>query len=96
MKTTTIIEDLYSANEWAWQRIFLLCDGLSDEQLDAPREMGLGSLRATLFHILTAEQIWLERWRPASRGVPFRWTPPEPRLLRSLPVCSGSLTSGNA
>ena len=24
--------------------------------------MGFGSLRATLFHILAAEQIWLERW----------------------------------
>lgn len=62
MNTTTIIEDLYSANEWAWQRLFRLCEGLSDEQLNAPREMGFGSLRATLFHILTAEQIWLERW----------------------------------
>jgi len=74
MNTTTIIEDLYSANEWAWRRLFQLCEGLSDEQLDAPREMGFGSLRATLFHILAAEQIWLERWT----GAPWRPFPFDP------------------
>jgi uncharacterized damage-inducible protein DinB len=62
MNPTTILEDLYSANEWAWQRVFRLCEGLPDDELDAPREMGFGSLRATLFHVFAAEQIWLERW----------------------------------
>jgi len=75
MSDATIIEDLYSANEWAWQRLFQLCDGLGDEQLDTPRAMGFGSLRATLFHILAAEQIWLERWT----DVAWRPLPTDPK-----------------
>lgn len=58
-----LMNDLYAYNDWANQRVLSLCDGLSDQQLDTPREMGFGSLRATLFHILHAEVIWLERWK---------------------------------
>lgn len=32
MSGTTIIEDLYSANEWAMQRMLRLCERLSDER----------------------------------------------------------------
>jgi uncharacterized damage-inducible protein DinB len=74
MATVSIIDDLYRYNDWAHGRIFGLCQGLTDEQLDAPRPMGFGTLRATLFHILSAEQIWLERWR----GVPWRPFPMQP------------------
>ena len=68
MTTTSILHDLYGYDAWANQRLFALCDGLSDQQLDAPREMGFGTLRNTLFHILAAEEIWLERWQ----GKPWR------------------------
>jgi len=61
--SNTILQDLYAYNTWANRRAFALCDGLTDEQLDQPREMGFGSLRNTLFHILSAEEIWLERWQ---------------------------------
>ncbi|MFO0942469.1 MAG: DinB family protein [Pirellulales bacterium] len=57
-----MIEALYQYNDWANSRIFRLADGLSDEQLDAKFEMGFGSLRATLFHMLAAENAWLDRW----------------------------------
>jgi uncharacterized damage-inducible protein DinB len=63
-----IIDDLYHFNSWANARVLALCEGLPDSQLDELREMGLGSLRNTVFHILTAEEIWLERWT----GVPWR------------------------
>ncbi len=63
-----IIDDLYRYNSWANHRIDALCDGLTDAQLDEPRAMGLGSLRNTIFHVLTAEEIWFERWS----GVPWR------------------------
>jgi uncharacterized damage-inducible protein DinB len=66
-----IIDDLYRYNSWANERVVALCDGLTDGQLDEPREMGLGSLRKTVFHILTAEEIWLERWT----AVPWRLFP---------------------
>lgn len=59
----SLVEDLYRYNDWAHGRLFRLCDGLDDTQLDEPREMGFGSLRNTLFHIMIAEQIWMERWK---------------------------------
>ncbi|MGN6135852.1 MAG: DinB family protein [Aureliella sp.] len=65
-ETISLVEDLYRYNDWANGRIFELCYDLSNAQLDAPRELGFGSLRNTLFHILTAEQIWLERWQVVS------------------------------
>lgn len=68
MNSNSMIDDLYRFNSWANGRILKLCEGLTDEQLDQPREIGFGSLRATLFHILAAEEIWLERWE----GIPWR------------------------
>ncbi len=68
MTEATMLEDLFRYNAWANQRIFSLSAELSDAQLDTPREMGFGSLRSTLFHILAAEEIWLERWE----GKPWR------------------------
>ena len=72
--SSNAICDLYAYNDWANTKIASLCDGLTDQQLDAPREMGFGSLRATLFHLLTAEVIWLERWR----GLSWRTFPTNP------------------
>lgn len=74
-----IIDDLYRYNSWANDRIVVLCDGLTDGQLDEPREMGFGSLRNTVFHILAAEEIWLERWT----AVPWR---PFPVDASGLPI----------
>jgi uncharacterized damage-inducible protein DinB len=68
-----IIDDLYRYNSWANRRIVSLCDDLPNPQLDEPRAMGFGSLRNTVFHILAAEEIWLERWT----GVPWRPFPME-------------------
>jgi len=59
----SIIEDLFRYNDWANARIFDLARELTNAQLDAPRELGFGSLRNTIFHLLTAEEIWLERWQ---------------------------------
>lgn len=65
-ESISLVEDLYRYNDWANGKIFDMCRGLTNAQLDTPRELGFGSLRNTLFHILTAEQIWLERWQCAS------------------------------
>lgn len=58
-----MIDTLYAYNDWANARILKLAEGLSDDQLDQQRDLGFGSLRATLSHILAAERIWLLRWR---------------------------------
>jgi uncharacterized damage-inducible protein DinB len=75
--TNFIIDDLYRFNSWANARIFALCDGLSDGQLDEPREIGFGTLRNTMFHILAAEEIWFERWT----DVPWRSFPTDAQGL---------------
>lgn len=62
MKTTSILQDLFDYGDWANAKLFDLCQGLSDEQLDLRKEMGLGTLRNVLFHIVEAEKLWLERW----------------------------------
>lgn len=68
MSRSTILDDLYRHDEWANARLFKLCEGLTDAQLDQPREMGFGSLRNTIFHVLAAEEVWYERWT----GTPWR------------------------
>jgi len=71
MTTHTIPEELFHYSAWANSKLFRLCESLTDEQLDQHREMGFGSLRNTLFHILAAEEIWYERWTLApSRPIP--------------------------
>ncbi|MEO1527329.1 MAG: DinB family protein [Planctomycetota bacterium] len=74
MSTYELLDDLYSYNDWANQKVLALCEGVRDSQLDQNREIGFGSLRAVLFHILTAEQVWMERWT----GVPWRPFPTDP------------------
>jgi uncharacterized damage-inducible protein DinB len=80
MTNHSIIDDLYRYNSWANDRIVQRCDGLTDGQLDERRELGFGSLRNTLFHILAAEEIWWERWT----GVPWR----------AFPIDAGGLPLG--
>lgn len=74
MSQYELLDDFYAYNSWASTKIASLCEGLRDAQLDAKREIGFGSLRATLFHLLTAERIWMERWT----GTPWRPFPFDP------------------
>ena len=69
-----LIDDLYDYNDWANDKVLSFCDDLTDEQLDEPRELGFGTLRATLFHILTADRVWMDRWQ----AIPWRPFPTDP------------------
>ena len=69
-----LFSSLYAYNQWANEKIVQLCAGLTDAQLDQPREMGFGTLRKTLFHILTADVVWMERWE----SKPWREFPTDP------------------
>jgi uncharacterized damage-inducible protein DinB len=62
MKTVSILDDYFAYNDWANQRVIEMSQPLSDDQLDEVRPMGFGTLRNTLFHILEAESLWLDRW----------------------------------
>ncbi len=55
---------------------------LSDAQLDKPFDMGRGSLRVTLLHILAGETTWLARWKG---NVETPWpSESEPTLVSSM------------
>jgi len=47
-------------NAWANRALIEACAGLTDEQLDRPFEMGLGSLRPTITHIIGAMRGWTD------------------------------------
>lgn len=48
----------FSYNEWANNRILDAAESVSSEQLTTPNELGWGSLRGALVHILDAEYGW--------------------------------------
>lgn len=58
MPTSDPVQILLAHNHWATRNILDACAKLSDQQLDRPFEMGLGSLRATLTHVLSAMRGW--------------------------------------
>ena len=39
-----LFSSLYAYNQWANEKIVQLCAGLTDAQLDQPKEMGFGTL----------------------------------------------------
>lgn len=57
-----LLDELFAHNDWARDKLYALCNGLTDAQLDRPFEMGIGSLRNTLHHVWAAERVWLDRW----------------------------------
>lgn len=80
-----LIDSQYAYTDWANAKVLNLCAGLSDAQLDQPKEMGFGTLRATLFHILSADIIWLERWQ----GLPWRPFPTDPAGISLNGIADG-------
>lgn len=77
MSTATALHtigELFTYNDWAWQRLLRLAEPLSEAQLDQPIAMGPGSLRATLNHLWAAERVWLDRWQRREQP-PFRHEP---------------------
>jgi uncharacterized damage-inducible protein DinB len=52
---------LLAHDRWAMQQALAAARSLSDAQLDRPFEMGRGTLRATLHHMVDAMNVWAER-----------------------------------
>ena len=58
--TENILARIFEHNNWANDQILQVCSTLSDEQLDAePAGAALGSIRETLFHLVSAQQGYL-------------------------------------
>ncbi len=52
----------FAYGDWANARVLAEAAKLTDEQLNRPFEIGLGTLRKTLVHIRDAEQWWFCNW----------------------------------
>jgi uncharacterized damage-inducible protein DinB len=60
------IRTSFAYSDWARDKLLNAASSLSDAQLDQKFEIGLGSIRQTLYHNYEAERVWLERWRGVS------------------------------
>jgi uncharacterized damage-inducible protein DinB len=56
------IKAFFAYADWARDRTHDAAAKLSDAQLDKEFEMGMGTLRKTLWHIHAAEQWWQNNW----------------------------------
>ncbi len=76
MNPTDTLTTLFHHNRWANLRLLERCAALSDEQLDASIAGAYGSIRATLQHIVTAEQSYLLRITTGQRHSRPKDAPP--------------------
>lgn len=60
MPTESSLEILLAHDRWATSQLLSAARSLSDAQLDQPFEIGFGSLRATLYHIVQTQWLWGE------------------------------------
>jgi len=87
------IEVMLAHNAWANAQLVEACKPLTDEQLDRAFEMGLGSLRPTVTHILGAMRGWTdflakreqrERLESSPELGPAGWSQMMPEMDRDL------------
>lgn len=65
------VRRLFSYTEWANERILETVRGLTDEQFTRTIESSFPTIRDTMAHILSAEWVWLRRWKGESpQGFP--------------------------
>jgi uncharacterized damage-inducible protein DinB len=60
------IRTLYDYSAWANRRILDTASPLTPEQLSASGNASYGSIHSTLVHTMSAQWIWLARWKGTS------------------------------
>jgi len=70
---TAELNDLIGYDEWANARLVTALREVSDDVFTAPVASSFGSLRDTFAHIVSAEWIWLRRWKGDSPTTPAGW-----------------------
>lgn len=63
MTDLDLLRHLFAYGDWANDQLVGAGAPLSADQLDRPFDIGPGSLRRTLLHILIGEEVWLARWQ---------------------------------
>ena len=79
-----ILDRLLGHDAWTTRQVLLLCQGLSDEQLDRDFDIGHRTLRATWVHLIGNIQVWtaLMAERPVARtGKGSSWATSPTTLL---------------
>jgi uncharacterized damage-inducible protein DinB len=66
-----VIRSLYQYNAWANHRILIAVSTLTAEQFLARAGSSYPSVRDTLVHTMSAEWIWLSRWKGSSPSAMF-------------------------
>ncbi len=66
-----VIRSLYQYNVWANHRILIAVSKLTAEQFLARAGTSYPSVRDTLVHTMSAEWIWLSRWKGSSPNAMF-------------------------
>jgi len=67
------VRPLFAYTEWANARIFECVDGLPEAEYTRTIESSFPSIAATLAHIVSAEWVWLRRWKGESPTVVPEW-----------------------
>ena len=89
------VRTLYAYADWARDRTQAIAAKLSDEQLNRPFDMGVGSLRETLMHIRFAEEWWFQNWTQGP-GQPFPETPKNLPIAELEPLFAETAERRNA
>ena len=55
-----ILDRLLQHDAWTTRQILIRCQALTDAELDRPFDLGNGSLRATLLHIIGNMETWTD------------------------------------
>jgi uncharacterized damage-inducible protein DinB len=90
-----ILERLLGHDAWTTRQVLLLCQGLSDEQLDRDFDIGHRTLRATWVHLIGNVQVWttLMAEQPVPRtGKEPAWAASPAMLLATWEVAMAEFT----
>jgi uncharacterized damage-inducible protein DinB len=103
MEAIQILHRLHQYRAWSNRQLLDACRPLSREQLDAPFEIGQGSVWKSLVHLLAADSLWVDAFegRPDSpvpcdadfknlEELADRWADVERRWLDALARLEGS------
>jgi len=63
MHELSTIKTMLRCSDWANEQLARSAAGLVSDQLDKVFDIGRGTLRRTLMHILAGECVWLKRWQ---------------------------------
>lgn len=75
---------MYAYTQWADERMFTALTRLTDEQWLRPLGSSHSSIRDTAVHTISAQGIWLSRWK--GLAAPQHWNPadfPTPKSLET-------------